>query len=75
MTEDEIVGWHHQLSGHDFEQAPGDGEGQDSLQSMGSQRVGQGLVTEQQQRERESDRDREIERERDRDREIERERE
>ena len=53
MTEDEIVGWHHQLSGHDFEQAPGDGEGQDSLQSMGSQRVGQGLVTEQQQIERE----------------------
>ena len=58
MTEDEIVGWHHQLSGHDFEQAPGDGEGQDSLQSMGSQRVGQGLVTEQQQREREWQRQR-----------------
>ena len=27
MTEDEMVGWHHQLSGHEFEQAPGDGEG------------------------------------------------
>ena len=27
MTEDEMVGWHCQLSGHDFEQAPGDGEG------------------------------------------------
>ena len=30
-TEDEIVGWHHQLKGHEFEQAPGDGEGQGSL--------------------------------------------
>ena len=30
MTEGEIVGWYHQLSGHDFEQAPGDGEGQGS---------------------------------------------
>ena len=29
-TEDEIVGWHHQLNGHEFEQAPGDGEGQES---------------------------------------------
>ena len=25
MTEDETVGWHHQLSGHEFEQAPGVG--------------------------------------------------
>ena len=31
MTEDEIVGWHHCLSGCQFEQAPGDGEGQGSL--------------------------------------------
>ena len=31
MTEDEMVGWHHQLTGHEFEQAPGDGEGQGSL--------------------------------------------
>ena len=31
MTEDEIVGWHHQLNGHEFEQAPGFGEGQGSL--------------------------------------------
>ena len=23
-----MVGWHHQLNGHEFEQAPGDGEGQ-----------------------------------------------
>ena len=31
MTEDEMVGWHHQLSGPEFEQTPGDGEGQGSL--------------------------------------------
>ena len=31
MTEVEVVGWHHQLNGHEFEQAPGDGEGQGSL--------------------------------------------
>ena len=31
MTEDEMVGWHHQLNGHEFGQAPGDGEGQGSL--------------------------------------------
>ena len=31
MTEDEMVGWHHQLNRHEFEQAPGDGEGQRSL--------------------------------------------
>ena len=26
MTENEIVGWHHQLNGHEFGQARGDGE-------------------------------------------------
>ena len=31
MTEDEMVGWHHQFNGHGFEQAPGIGEGQGSL--------------------------------------------
>ena len=31
MTEDEMVGWHHRLNGHDFEYAPRDGEGQGSL--------------------------------------------
>ena len=31
MTEDEMVGWHHQLDGHEFEQAPGDSDGQGSL--------------------------------------------
>ena len=29
-TENEMVGWHHRLEGHEFEQAPGDGEGQGS---------------------------------------------
>ena len=28
VTEDEMVGWHHQLNGHEFEQTPGDSEGQ-----------------------------------------------
>ena len=31
MTEDEMVGWHHQLHGPEFEQDLGDGEGQGSL--------------------------------------------
>ena len=31
MTEDEMVGWHHKLNGHEFEQAPGDSVGQGSL--------------------------------------------
>ena len=31
MTEDEMVGWHHRLNGHEFEQAPGNGERQGSL--------------------------------------------
>ena len=31
MTEDEMVGWYHQLNGCQFEQAPGDGETQGSL--------------------------------------------
>ena len=30
MTEDEMVGWHHQLNEHEFEQAQEDGEGQGS---------------------------------------------
>ena len=28
MSQDEIIGWHHQLNRHEFEQALGDGEGQ-----------------------------------------------
>ena len=31
-TEDEMVGWHHQLDGYEFEQAPGVGDGQGSLE-------------------------------------------
>ena len=31
MTEDEMVGWHHQFNGRESEQTPGDGEGQGSL--------------------------------------------
>ena len=31
MTEDEMVGWHHQFNGHEFEQTPGDSEEQGSL--------------------------------------------
>ena len=30
-TEEEMVGWHHRLNGHEFQQAPGDCEGQGSL--------------------------------------------
>ena len=42
-TENEIVGWHHQAYGHEFEQAPG------VLQSMGLQRVGHNIVNKKQQ--------------------------
>ena len=31
MTQDEMVGWHHQLNGHKSEQTPGDSKGQGSL--------------------------------------------
>ena len=30
-AEDETVGWHHRLNGHEFEQTPGDSEGQGHL--------------------------------------------
>ena len=40
-TEDEMVGWHHQLNGHGFGWTPGVGDGQGGvLWFMGSQRVG-----------------------------------
>ena len=32
MTENEMAEWHHQLNGHEFQQALGDGEGQESLE-------------------------------------------
>ena len=37
MTEDEMVGWHHRLNGHEFEQTPGDSGEQNPgvLQSLG----------------------------------------
>ena len=43
-----MVGWHHRLNGHTFEQAPGDGEGQGSLVYC-SQWGHKKSVTEQQQ--------------------------
>ena len=46
MIEDEKVGWHHCLNGHEFEQTLGNGEGQGRI---GSQRVGHDLATEQKQ--------------------------
>ena len=50
MTEYEMVGWHHQLDGHEFEQAQGVVDGQGSLmccvQSMWSQRIEHNWATE-----------------------------
>ena len=42
MREDQMVGWHHRLNGHEFEQAPGTGDGKGSLAccSPWDQRVG-----------------------------------
>ena len=50
-TEDEVVGWHHWLNGHEFEQALGDGDRQGSpvCCCLWGHRVGRGLVTKQQQ--------------------------
>ena len=46
-----MPGWHHRLNGHESEQTPGDGEDREAwLQSMGFQRVGHDLATDQQQR-------------------------
>ena len=50
LTEEEMVGWHHQLNRHEFEQTPGNSEGQGNLaccSSWGSQRVRHNWVTEQ----------------------------
>ena len=47
-TENEMVGWQHQLDGHEFEQAPGTDDGQGKcgvLQSMGLQRIGHDWAT------------------------------
>ena len=44
-----MVGWHHEIGGHEFEQTPGDGEGQGSLAccSPWGQSVRSDLATEQ----------------------------
>ena len=49
MTKDKMVGWHHRLNGCEFEQTPGDGEGQGNLEccSPWGCRVGHDLITEQ----------------------------
>ena len=46
--EDEMIGWHHRLDGHEFEQAPGVGDGQSSLVccSPWGHRVGHDWATE-----------------------------
>ena len=51
MTEDEMVGWHHQLNGHKLGQTPGYSERQESLVccSPWDHRIQHDLVTEQQQ--------------------------
>ena len=48
MIKDEMVGWHHRFNGHEFEQAPGVGDGQGSLVCCHSwgRRVGHDWVTE-----------------------------
>ena len=47
MTEDEMVGWHHQLNGHEFEQAPGVGDGQGGLACCSPQGRKESDTTEQ----------------------------
>ena len=46
MTEDEMVGWHHRVKGHEFEQTLGDGEGQGSLECCSPQGLKQLDTTE-----------------------------
>ena len=40
VTEDEMVGWHNWLNGHEFEQTSGDNEGQGSLTACSMQSIG-----------------------------------
>ena len=54
MTEDEMVGWHHQFNRHEFEQTVGDGEGQGCLvccSPWGHKELDMTEQTEQQQHE------------------------
>ena len=48
MTKDEMVGWHHRLNGHKFEQAPGAGDTREAWCAAvhGVQRVGHDRATE-----------------------------
>ena len=49
MTEDEMVGWHYRLNGHESEQTLGDSEGQGSLaccRPWGHKELGNDLATE-----------------------------
>ena len=47
MAEDEMVGWQHQLDGHEFEQAPAVGDGQGSLACSGLWGLKESDTTEQ----------------------------
>ena len=49
MTEDEMVGWHHQSNGHEFEQTLGDSKGQGSLACCSPWGQKESDITEQQQ--------------------------
>ena len=51
MTENEMVGWHHRINEHEFEQTPGDSERQESLAccSPWGHRVRHDLATQQPQ--------------------------
>ena len=42
-----MVGWHHQINAHEFEQAPGDGEGQGSLACCSPWGCKESIMTEQ----------------------------
>ena len=47
ITEDEMVGWHHQLNGHEFEWTPGVGDGQGGLTCCSTWRRKESDTTEQ----------------------------
>ena len=47
MTEDEMVGWHHQLNEDDFKQTPGVGDGQGGLVCCGPRGREESATTEQ----------------------------
>ena len=47
MTEDEMVGWHHRLNGHEFEQTPRNSGRQRSLECCSSWGLNESHTTEQ----------------------------